>query len=328
MRNATRFFMLGGALSFMTACSLGGFGGAAVGGNLTKTSGIKRYAMQSNVGYYQSDGSLKSTNGAVKFDSPYAGGVSVVESHVLRQADFDVCYRGTCIASQQGKVLMDTTDTSGDGWISGNIGNCNLTSGIGYILTMPGSAAFQDVSTCPSGGDPDFSTSTTEYPGSGGGGFSVAATDQDPGGTNGMLMSKLPISVVQDVINSIESSDVSTYVDERGQHQVIRAQVTNVRIGGASYRPVGVFVKITDMQPLFKVDGKNPGAKLMAAWIANQLEKALDRGATKLRGSVTLNGSATISSDVAPTYGTLWTSPNRSMVERLRQFASSNVRGE
>lgn len=322
MRNVTRFFVLGGALVFMTACSLGGFGGAMNGTNMPKSSGIKRYTMGSNVGYYQPDGSLKSTNGAVKWSSPWANGVSVVQSHVLRQADFDVCYRGTCIASQQGDILMDTSDTSGDGWISGNIGNCNLTSGVGYLLTMPAAAAFRDTSTCPNGGDPDFSTSTTEYPG-----YGRASIDQDPGGTNALGV-RIPFSVMQDVVNSVEASDVTTYTDERGPHQTIRAQVTNVRIGGASYRPQGVFVKITDMQPLFKVHKTNPGAKLMAAWMAGQIEKALDRGATNLRGSFTLNGSATISSDLAAGTGALWTSPNRSMVERLREFATSNVRGD
>lgn len=324
MKNLMRFAMLGGALSFMTACALGGHQGA-IGNNPTKSSGIKRYVMNSNVGYFQPDGTLKSTTGAIKYD---ASKVSVVQGRILRQATnrnqgFDICYGGTCIASTQGEIAWNTSDTNGDGWVLGNVGTCNLSSGIGYIGAAPASAFFQDVTTCPNGGDADFSTSMSEY--NMGGGFGVAVQDQDPGGVNAYR--NLPISVMQDIINSIDSSDVRTEIRDGVKHQIVRATITNVRIGGASYRPVGVAVEIEDMKPLIRVTKTNPGAKLLAAWMANQIEQGLNRGATKLHGTVTINGSATLSTDMIPST-VLHTGVSRANVDRLREFATSNLRGE
>lgn len=324
MKHLTRFGMLGGALSFMSACTLGGHQGDPFN-NPTKSSGIKRYVMQSNVGYFQPDGRLKSTTGAIKYD---ANRVSRVQARVLNQftngnQGFDACYGGTCIASTQGAILADTSDTNGDGWISGNIGTCQLTSGLAFGGGAPGSAFFQDVTSCPNGGDADFSTSMTEF--NMGGGFGVAVTDQDPGGVNGMK--DIPLSVMQDIINSIDSSDVRTEVRNGISHQIVTATITNVRINGASYRPTNVTLQIEDMKPLLRVTGTNPGAKLLAAWTANQMESALNRGASKLRGTVTINGSATVSLDQMPK-NIVHTSVSQAQVDRLREFATTNLRGE
>jgi hypothetical protein len=334
MRNLTRFGMLGGALSFMTACALGGHVGDASRA-INKTSGIKRYAMGSDIGFIFSSGSGLVVHSmdvaAIKFNGDKVKTVNSyldVEPYPAPVGGFDPCLQILgCVANLPSqRVAWSTADTSGDGWISGGLGGsggCGITSGIGFLgANAPASAYFQDQTAC-SNPETIFSTTRTEHQTSGGG---IQAVDQNPGGLQSRFR-QMPMSVMQDIINSIDSSDIRTEVRNGVRHEIVRATITNVRIGGASYRPVGVSIEIEDMNPQIAVRNDNPGVKLLAAWMANEMEQALNRGATKLRGSVTINGSATVSTDSIPS-NVLYTGVSQAQVDRLREFATTNVRGE
>lgn len=329
-KDLLRYATIGGTLGLMTACSIGGHGGDNNPFESSrKTSGVKRYIQGTVVGYFLPDGTSKTVNAALHYSGSKVYKVESRRSFAGPGHNVnDPCYALHCFASTNGQTLLAASDTNGDGWISStSIGPeaaaCSITSGVGVTGgAMPISAYFGDTLTCPNGGDPDFSTTRTEFTGVG-----RIIMDQDPSGPNA-LISRVPASVMQDILNSIDQTDIRTEVRGGEKVQVIRAAITNVRIGGAAYRPVGVGIEIENMSPSLTVRKDNPGAKLLAAWVANQMEKLLDRGVTKFNGSVTINDSVTLNPDQFGDMGILHSTFGRAQVDRLREFASRSGRGE
>ena len=343
-----RFSVLGGTLGMLTACSLTGWWQYGYFGYPAdvKSSGWKRHVPGASAGAtcWIVGSQCLSGSGAATYDGNASGAVKKVRTNDIYHNlgsqcpwDASVC-NGIMIASTEGKVRVITTDTSGDGYISaapdfpaigGPINACGATAvALAWYETtgngMPFSGLWQDANSCPFGPEPSalgmssaLTDVTTAY---GGGGWGIV--DQDPGGTNSWMM-QLPLEVKQDLLNSIEASDITT----QGMAQTVKVQITNVRMGGRSYRPVGVYLNLFNFQAL-KLDlSKEPGLKIMLAWMANQIEQGLDRGVKDFRWGIELNGAATITSDMLPKNAVL--APfTASTVQAFRTLATSNLRSE
>lgn len=284
-----------------TGCTLVGHNGFQ-GGNpnfstLGQTSGYTRYLMQSNVGYFRPGGKLESTVGATKFDGFEVDRVKCF-LRLDRYGNFDPGYGGLGIASQPGPedvtLAVITQDTSGDGWVSGGVtANAiarGITSGVAFFAPVtPASAFFLDESEFYVDNLSDFSTGMTEHAGLGGA-FGVQMTDQNPGGPQG-TWEMLPFDLKVQVMNSV-NTQTDVHRDRVG-HEIITVHLTQATLWGQSYQPSDVSLDIERMH-LTKIDNNNAGARMLAAWTADQFEAAVARGETSVVGSATINGSVTL----------------------------------
>lgn len=338
--------MLGGALGMLTACAAGGSEGDCFGSanEHSQSAGYRR-----GFGPEGTALAVLYPNGAVsalismKWHAYSAGdyGPEVIKNYDLFTPtggcfwDAPAC-RGNIYKSDAPSGGKFTTlkaiakDTSGDGKISSNVSaECGWTSGVAFIGDCPGftSGFFADTPVCNNGPqDLGASTAMTD-------GMAFAwyyATSQDPNNSNNnspLRLQQLPFELQQDVYNSIQASDVRTEVVDGVPMRVIRLHITKVRIGGASYRPVNVFLDVYGEGGL-TLRHDNPGSKLLAAWSANQIESLLKRGTAKIAGSIELNGGVTITTDMLPSNVT-HTGASQMWVDTLRKFAGSRVsRGE
>jgi hypothetical protein len=228
-------------------------------------------------------------------------------------------------ANLEGRLMITTVDTSGDGRISGAAdyqpagGNCTMTDAatVVYGPRMTAANAWLDTPTCKTPPEAGLWTS--------------ALTDASNSGFGSMMnnnpqsaLRRLPFETVQALMNSLESSDVTTETVGGVPMRIAKFQVTNLRIGGDSYKPINTFLNMYDWRAVIW-DRTDPGYKLMAGWAANKVEALLNRGATSIRMEVELNGSVTLSRDSLPADMAV-TEPSYSTVESWRNFATTNLR--
>lgn len=329
-------------LGSLTACTMAGWWQVATGADGgVKSAGFSR-ALPGALTYYVVGTQYLSHSSSVKFrgvEGAGAGDVAVVQQrhifHEFGECGWDtIACNGVGISSVEGKVTTQTFDTNGDGYVSGAAdfqapygGNCGMTDGATAYTgaRMPYASIWVDTPTCSTPGIefPYFTSAMTDVSQEAWGG---TFTTQDPSGTN-MALQNLPFQTVQDIINSIDASDVRTVNHGGAQMQAIKMQITNVRIGGMSYKPVNVFVDVHNFGAIGLDLSKEPGLKLLAAWAANAIDTQLDRGATSLRWSVELNNAVTISREsLGPNLHV--TDLNRSTAESWRKLATSNLRSE
>jgi hypothetical protein len=226
----------------------------------------------------------------------------------------------------EGRLMMVCTDTNGDGRVScaadfqpaGNPA-CNMTDAATAVTgpRMESAAIWQDTPTCKNPPEPGlWPSALTDRSDTGFGSFTNKAPQS--------ALRRVPFETVQALMNSLESSDVSTEMVAGHPMRVARFQVTNVKIGGDSYKPINTYVSMYNWRSTVW-DRNDPGYKLTACWAANKIEALLNRGATSIRMEVELNGSVTLTRDSLPA-DTLVTEPSFSTVESWREFATTNLR--
>lgn len=328
----TRLALMGVMVGSLTACNLVGWW--AIGGSNPDLSGyasstesaLTAFLIGGN--YVSQAGSVKVVNGEVR---------KVQTRRIVHAPDYgcfwaEISCSGIGAASPEGRVGITTVDTNGDGYISGAAdfqapygGNCGMTDGATASTGagMPASAIWLDTPTCKTPNLPGtFTSALTE-----------ASINQAWGGTVGMQFPNdpvsgfrvLPFETVQEIMNSLDSSDVTTEMVGSSPMTVANLQVTNLKIGGDSYRPVNVFIKLYNWGATKWDMSKEPGLKLMAAWAANKIETLLTRGATSIRMELELNGGVTLTRDSLPA-NLVVTEPSFSTVESWRNFATSGLR--
>lgn len=327
-----RFATMGVMVGSLTACNLVGWW--QTGGSGVSTSGYAS-STESALTAFLIGGNYHSQAGAVKV---VQGTTTKVQTRRIVHAPDYGCFwieiscSGVGAANPEGRVGITTVDTNGDGYISGAAdfqapygGNCGMVDGATASTGagMPGSAIWLDTPTCKTPNLPGtFTSALTEVSLNQAWGGTV--TEQFPNNPVSALRN-LSFEAVQGIMNSLDSSDVTTEMVGNSPMQVAKLQVTNLQIGGASYRPVNVFIKLYNWGATKWDMTKEPGLKLMAAWAANQIETLLDRNATSIRISVELNGSVTLTRDSLPS-NLFVTEPSYSTVESWRNFATSNLR--
>lgn len=322
-----RFATVGVAVGTLTACTnlIGWF---PIGSDPTpRTTGYTE-ATNAYLAAYLIGGNYHSRTGAVHNTS---GTVKEVQARHYIKPGTDICAwsdvscDGIATRTLQGSLYAVTTDTNGDGWVSGapdwypNGNNCGMNSAATYATAIPASALFQDKVNCAY---TDANFASGESMGSYNLFWGSHATSSKHGAQS---YRTLPHETMQGLMNSIDASDVRfEYVNGRPMH-VARAQVTKVSVGGDSYKPVNVFVEVWNWRQTKWDMTKEPGLKLMSAWMANKIESLLDRNATSIRISLELNNSITLTrADLPVDIGV--TEPSYAAVEHLRNFATTNVR--
>jgi hypothetical protein len=225
-------------------------------------------------------------------------------------------------------INAETTDTSGDGFISGNVGTCGLTSGIGFGYGGVPYVYFQDVTTCTENLAP-FTSAMTDFAGNG-----LAPTEKDWKAYrvilpefegfdpfyNNSVMKRLDFGTLSRILSSVNTeSDVTKL--PAGEH--VRLHVTEMSLFGES-RAMMVPITLVNMNNLV-FDANSGALRELAAWMAERLEQGLDNGATAWQGTVTLNGAATV--DVRKFLASnnlVTTKPSMATVDSLRDFAAGS----
>jgi hypothetical protein len=257
-----------------TAC----FGGAHVK-SLSTLTGVKWDGGAASVGTVTTYNYITARNGGFAGTGPCQG--------------FDSAFCGVYNAANPSGNLTHVgytvSDTSGGGGVSAGDFVCNITSHIAF----GGVDLFTDTTNCVSSANPPGGLSTGVQSGTAGGTWLLTAND--PNNNNNGRIGQLPLDLRIDLMNSIDTSkDVKVVTAPNGQRQeTVRFYLTNVRYGGASYKPTNAYFDVIDFER--HLMGKTPGLQLTAAWLANQMEANLGRGTA--RGSITINDSVTISSD-------------------------------
>jgi hypothetical protein len=316
----------------LVACTnIGGWSeGGSYGVPHTDTSGYAT-AIQYYQAAYTIGGNYHSRSGSVKYTN---GDIRVVRAHRVVHpltecpwATYVCTGHGT--ANPEGRVWMQTFDTSGDGYISGAGdwypwgSDCGITDTITAATgpNMPSSAIWQDTPSCkapdsPAGYWPSSITDRSDI-------TYGMFTNQRPNSPVSAFRG-LSFETVQQLVNSLESSDVSTQMVNGQPMKVAQLQVTNLKIGGDSYRPINVNLNLYNFNAMVW-DRNNPGMKLMAGWAANKVESLLNRGATSIRMEIEINGSVTLTRDaLGPDIHI--TEPGYHSVETWRSFATTNLR--
>jgi hypothetical protein len=317
----------------LTACvNLVGYSQDGTYGNVLQAVSGKAKVAHNYMAAWTIGGNYHATVGVVKY-TPGNADPEWVHSqrtiHALNRCPWEtfVC-SGIGAANLAGRTTIVTVDTSGDGRISGAAdfqaagGNCGMTDAatVVYGARMSAANAWLDTPTCKNPDPPGlWPSALTDASDTGFGTF----MNNNPGSPDSALR-RLPFETVQALMNSLESSDVSNVTVGGHEMRVARFQVTSVRIGGDSYKPINTFVNMYDWRATIW-DQNDPGYKLMAGWAANKIEALLDRGATSIRMEVELNGSVTLSRDSLPSDMAV-TEPSYSTVESWRNFATTNLR--
>jgi hypothetical protein len=270
--------------------------------------------------YYSETGAFQMSNGVVKR----------AQSRRLLHAPGDCPWdRPTCTAvgdaEVDGRLGILTVDTNNDGYVSANYDvECGVPNATLFLPGfIPPSAYFQDDPTCKTPNNPAHNSIITEQANNQG--WLGTMTQQTPNMPNSM-MTKLPFETVQQLVASLDSSDVWTEVVAGSPMQVARFQVTNLKIGGESYQPIGVYLKLWDWNKTGFDFSKEPGLKLALGWAANKLELLLARGATP-RIEVELNHSVTLTRESLP-QTMVMKDLTQASIDRMRDLATSNLRAD
>lgn len=278
----------------LSGCALQGHVGASTGHPAAnRTAGPSRYILASTWGVAAPDGTIDGGVGQIHVqDGSNPNSVDRVKFFFGNYGAFvfDPFFNGMAIASgpegSAHRLSMLTTDTNGDGYISGAPDGIWMSSGVGLLAAgVPASAYFLDETTFVDTnglGGAGLSTGTTEYTGAG---WSI--TNQDPTRPNS-LFSELPFQVRAQIMNSVNTqSDVRR--DESGV-EWIKLHVNEVTLWGSVYVPNGLSLESGLDGRLHVLNPRDASLRMLASWVADQFELAINRGETSVSGSVMING--------------------------------------